>query len=65
MRRPVRMITLPSIASRSRRLGLPTSSAPSGVIVAALSPKRAAAIACAAADTTSLEVLRRFSSERS
>ncbi len=65
MRRPVRMITLPSIASRRMRLGLPTSSAPSGVIVAALRPKRASAIAFAAAVTTSLFVLRRLSSERS
>ena len=41
IRRPVRTITLPSIASRISRLGLPTSSAPSGVIVAAFSPKPA------------------------
>src|SRR3954454_712056 len=65
MRRPVRMITLPSIASRRRRLGLPTSSAPSGVTVAALRPKRASAIAAAAAETTSFDVLRRLSSDRS
>ena len=65
MRRPVRMITLPSIASRSRRFGLPTSSAPSGVTVAALIAKRASRMASAAAVTTSLVVSRRFSSERS
>ena len=41
MRRPVRTITLPSIPSRIMRLGLPTSSAPSGVIVAALIPSPA------------------------
>ena len=35
----MRTITLPSIASRISRFGLPTSSAPSGVIVAALIPK--------------------------
>ena len=39
MRRPVRTITLPSIPSRISRFGLPTSSAPSGVIVAALIPR--------------------------
>ena len=39
------MITLPSIASRRMRLGLPTSSLPSGVIVAALMPKPASRIA--------------------
>ena len=38
IRRPVRMITLPSTSSRRILLGLPTSSAPSGVIVAALMP---------------------------
>jgi hypothetical protein len=65
MRRPVRMITLPSIASRSSRFGLPTSSFPSGVIVAAFKPKRASLIARAAAVTTSLSVRRRLSSERS
>ena len=65
MRLPVRMITLPSIASRSRRFGLPTSSAPSGVTVAALMPKRASRIASAARATTSFEVLRRLSSDRS
>ena len=65
MRRPVRMITLPSMASRRSRLGLPTSSLPSGVIVAALSPKRASRMARAALATTSLLVRRRFSRERS
>ena len=45
MRRPVRMMTLPSTSSRRMRLGEPTSSVPSGVIVAALSPKPAARIA--------------------
>jgi hypothetical protein len=38
MRRPARMITLPPTSSRSSLLGLPTSSASSGVIVAALIP---------------------------
>ena len=33
------MMTLPPIASRSSAFGLPTSSAPSGVMVAAFSPK--------------------------
>ena len=47
MRRPVRMMTLPSTSSRRIRLGEPTSSAPSGVIVAALTPKPAARMACA------------------
>ena len=65
MRRPVRMMTLPSISSRTIRLGLPTSSAPSGVIVAAFSPKRDSVIAFAAAVTTSFFVLRRLSSDRS
>ena len=59
------MITFPSIASRTMRLGLPTSSAPSGVIVAAFNPKRAATSAWAAAVTTSLSVRRRLSSDRS
>src|SRR5918997_1848270 len=35
MRRPVLMITFPSSCSRRSRFGLPTSSLPSGVIVAA------------------------------
>ena len=41
-RRPVRMMTLPPIASRRRALGLPTSSAPSGVMVAAFRPNAVA-----------------------
>ena len=52
MRRPVRTITLPSIPSRMMRLGLPTSSAPSGVIVAALIPSPASTIAAAASSQT-------------
>ena len=47
------------------RLGEPTSSAPSGVIVAALSPKPDARMAFAAAWTTSFRVVRRFSRLRS
>ena len=65
MRRPVRMITLPSTASRRIRLGEPTSSLPSGVTVAALSPKPASRMASAASVTTALSVSRRLSSERS
>ena len=65
IRRPVRMITLPSSSSRRMRFGLPTSSSPSGVIVAALMPKPDSAIARAPARTTSFCVLRRFSSDRS
>ena len=65
IRRPVRMMTLPSISSRRIRFGLPTSSAPSGVIVAAFSPNRDSRIAFAASMTTSFLVVRRFSSERS
>ena len=38
IRLPVRTMTLPPTASRMIRFGLPTSSAPSGVIVAAMSP---------------------------
>ena len=38
IRRPVRTITVPPISSRRIRFGEPTSSAPSGVIVAAFSP---------------------------
>ena len=48
IRRPVRMMTLPSTSSRRIRLGEPTSSLPSGVTVAALMPKPAARIASAA-----------------
>ena len=65
MRRPTRTITLPLTASRSSRLGEPTSSAPSGVTVAAFRPKPEAHIAAAASLTTSLFVARRCSSERS
>ncbi len=65
IRRPVRTITLPSSASRSSRFGLPTSSAPSGVIVAALSPSPVARIAAAASVQTPFSVARRLSSERS
>ena len=39
MRRPVRTITRPSTCLRRMAFGLPTSPAPSGVIVAALRPK--------------------------
>ena len=38
IRRPVRMMTVPSTSSRRIRFGDPTSSLPSGVIVAAFSP---------------------------
>src|SRR3954452_18488070 len=65
MRRPGRMITLPSISSRRIRLGEPTSSAPSGVIVAALIDKPHSRIAAAASVTTAFSVLRRLSSDRS
>ncbi len=64
-RRPVRMMTLPPIASRSRALGLPTSPAPSGVTVAAFRPKPCRVVASAASKTTWLRVRRRFSSDRS
>ena len=57
MRRPVRMMTLPSTSSRRMRLGEPTSSSPSGVIVAALIPKPQARIACAASLTTAFAVV--------
>src|SRR5918994_960267 len=65
MRRPVRMMTFPSTSSRRIRLGEPTSSLPSGVIVAALIPRPASRIAPAASVTQALPVSRRFSSERS
>ena len=61
----MRTITFPSTSSRRMRFGEPTSSLPSGVIVAALSPRPASRIALAASVTTSLEVARRCSSERS
>ncbi len=63
--RPVRMITLPPISSRRIRLGEPTSSRPSGVMVAALMPKPLSRIARAASWTISLPVSRLRSSERS
>ena len=65
IRRPVRTMTVPSIPSRISRLGLPTSSAPSGVIVAAFRPRPVSRIRAAASVQTSLPVARRFSSERS
>ena len=65
IRRPVRTITLPPIASRRIRFGLPTSSAPSGVIVAALIPNPVSSIASAASAQTRFSVARRFASERS
>ncbi len=65
MRRPVRTITLPPISSRRIRFGEPTSPAPSGVTVAAFSPKPCSRIAFAASYTTAFCVARRFSSERS
>ena len=64
-RRPLRMMTLPPIASRSRALGLPTSSAPSGVMVAAFRPKPWRTTASAASNTAWFRVRRRFSSDRS
>ena len=57
IRRPVRTITLPPISSRRMRFGEPTSSRPSGVIVAALRPSPWAAIARAASCTTAFEGL--------
>ena len=65
MRRPVRTITLPPISSRRIRFGEPTSPAPSGVTVAAFSPKPCSRTAAAASWTTPLLVARRPSSERS
>src|SRR5919206_459304 len=56
MRRPVRTITLPPISSRRMRFGEPTSSRPSGVIVAAFSPRPASRIAAAASWTTPFRV---------
>ena len=47
-------MTLPSTSSRRIRLGEPTSSAPSGVTVAALRPRPASRMACAASETTPL-----------
>ena len=65
IRRPVRTITWPPISSRRIRFGEPTSSAPSGVIVAAFSPSPASRTAAAASWTTAFCVARRCSSERS
>ena len=65
MRRPVRTITLPPISSRMSRFGEPTSSLPSGVIVAAFSPRPCSLIAAAASWTIPFSVFRRDSSERS
>src|SRR4051794_22608388 len=65
MRRPVRTITRPPISSRRIRFGEPTSSALSGVTVAAFRPRPASRIAAAASCTTWLPVARRDSSERS
>ena len=65
MRRPVRTITFPPISSRRIRFGEPTSPAPSGVTVAAFSPKPCSRIAAAASYTTPFWVARRPSSERS
>src|SRR5262245_12879489 len=65
MRLPVRTITRPPISSRRIRFGEPTSSRPSGVIVAAFSPKPSSRIARAASWTTAFCVSRRASSERS
>src|SRR5918994_4819082 len=65
MRRPVRTITRPPISSRMIRFGEPTSPAPSGVTVAALSPSPCSRIAAAASCTIAFSVARRDSSERS
>ena len=53
----MRTITLPPTSSRRMRFGEPTSSLPSGVIVAAFRPKPAERIARAASSTTSLRSL--------
>ena len=50
----MRTITLPPIPSRTIAFGVPTSSLPSGVIVAALIPSPAALIAAADSCTTPL-----------
>src|SRR5262245_21942269 len=65
IRRPVRTITRPPISSRRIRFGEPTSSTPSGVIVAAFSPSPCSRIAAAASKTTLFSVVRRVASERS
>ena len=59
MRRPVRTMTLPSIALRRIALGEPTSPCPSGVTVAALRPSFVRFIAAAASSTTAFFVARR------
>ena len=56
---------MPPISSRRIRFGEPTSSAPSGVIVAAFSPSPASCTAAAASWTIAFVVARRDSSERS
>src|SRR6476619_5616334 len=65
MRRPVRTITLPPISSRRIRFGEPTSPRPSGVTVAAFSPRPDSRIAAAASCTTPFWVSRRFPRDRS
>jgi hypothetical protein len=65
MRRPVRMMTLPSTPSRTMRFGEPTSSLPSGVIVAALMPRPDSCMAAAASSTIWFLVSRLRSSDRS
>ena len=52
IRRPVRTITRPPTSSRRIRFGDPTSSAPSGVTVAAFRPSPCNLIAVAASNTT-------------
>src|SRR5918996_6056238 len=65
MRRPVRTITWPPISSRRIRFGLPTSSFPSGVMVAALRPRPCSRIVRAASKTTRFPVSRLEARERS
>src|SRR5438445_4546100 len=65
IRRPVRTITRPSICLRRIAFGLPTSPAPSGVMVAAFRPYPCSRSAVAASRTTWFRVSRRRSSERS
>src|SRR5205085_3031104 len=65
MRRPVRRITVPLIASRRMAFGEPTSPLVSGVMVAALRPRPEATMAAAASRTTALCVARRLASDRS
>ena len=61
IRRPVRTMTVPFMPRRRMAFGEPTSSAPSGVIVAALIPSPVSRIASAASWTTPFSVARRFS----